>query len=67
MVVSEAKLTSNLSKTTLRSHINKYDPAVIELLTSGIKHPRIVKEILLLRFQEGQKVLRRRWSFLRRN
>ena len=67
MVVSKAKLTSNLTNTTLRTQFNKYDPAVIELLTSGINHPRIVKEILLLRFEEGQKVLRILWSFLRRN
>ena len=58
MVVSKAKLTFNLSKTPLRSKINKYDAAVIQLLASGIKHPRIVKEILLLRLEKGIKELR---------
>ena len=58
MVIPIAKLTSNSSRMTLRSTINKYDMDIIELLTSGVNHPRIVKEILLLQFKEGQMVVR---------
>jgi hypothetical protein len=41
----KGELTLNLSKTTLRSAVIMYDMEKIELLTSGVKHPRFVKDI----------------------
>src|ERR1700716_1331513 len=42
----KCELTLNLSKTTLRSAVIKYVMEKIELLTSRVKHPRFVKDIL---------------------
>src|SRR3982075_168883 len=42
----KGELTLNLSKTTLKSAVIMYVMEKIGLLTSGVKHPRFVKDIM---------------------
>src|SRR3982075_2895865 len=59
----KGELTLNLSKTTLRSAVIKYVMEKIELLTSGVNHPRIGKRNRYLFLKEGERV-RLKKSFL---
>src|ERR1700716_3195184 len=59
----KGELTLNLYKTTLKSAVIMYVMEKIELLTSGVNHPRIGKRNGYLFLKEGERV-RLKKSFL---
>ena len=59
----KGELSLNLSKTTLKSAVIMYVMEKIELLTSGVNHPRIGKRNGYLFLKEGERV-RLKKSFL---